>query len=130
MLATIQMVARRRTSRIAHRLTGRWLRPFVEIAIEIADISADGLFLAERVDMPLGQLQQIEIDLPPATVRLLVVPRHVTHSEWGSGMGLAIFASSALDRTRWLERFRAAGEATTPKRDRSTRPRELSREPG
>ena len=130
MLATKQMVARRRTSRIAHRLTGRWLRPGLTTPIEIVDISADGLFLAERVEMPLGQLQQIEIDLAPATVRLLVVPRHVTHSEWGRGVGLAIFASSALDRTRWLERFRAAAEASTPKRDRSARPRVVGRDPG
>lgn len=113
------MSSRRRASRIGFRVTGRWLRRDGALPIEIAEISARGLFVNERadtplVDMKLGELQQLEVDLPTATVRLLVVPRHVTRSEWSAGLGVEIFAASTLDRNLWLACFQSA--PTAPRR--------------
>ena len=103
------MVPRRRTARIGCRLAGRWLRCGGAVPIEVADISAHGLYLNdhdERAALPIGELQQIEVDLPMATVRLVVVPRHATRGEWSRGVGLQIYAASELDRNLWLACFR------------------------
>ena len=103
------MVARRRTSRIALQLTARWLRPGRALPITVADMNAHGLFLADQRDMPLGELQQIEVDLPTGPVRLLVVPRYNVGTEWAGGVGVEIFAASPLDRNLWMWCFETSG---------------------
>jgi hypothetical protein len=114
------MVSRRRTSRIALRLRGRWLRSGRSLPIEISDINADGLFVSEDGartdprDMPLGELQKIEVDLPIATVSLLVVPRYSRRSERSRGLGLEIFAAAPLDRNLWLLSFTRLRKGSSP----------------
>jgi hypothetical protein len=114
---------RRRTTRIALRLAGRWLRPSGAVAIEIGDISAHGLFLTNTLEMPIGQLQKIEVELPDKRcVTLLVVPRHAARSEWATGLGLEIHTASQRDRDEWRACFEAM--------DRVRRQRVSARAPG
>ena len=109
--------------RIALRLQGFWLRPSGPIPIEIGDISAHGLFLTNDLEMPIGQLQQIEVELPDKKrVILLVVPRHASRSEWTTGLGLEIHTASPKDRDQWRSCFEAM--------DRVRRQRPNARPPG
>ena len=102
------MVARRRTQRIARSLHGRWLRRGGSEPLHISDVSAHGMFLRDPPDLPIGVLQQIEVDLPSATVRLMVIPRHVSRAEWSRGIGLEIYATSSIDRELWFACFQSA----------------------
>ena len=120
MATTSDTSVRRRTSRVGRQLTGRWVRTSSTVTIEVSDLNMHGLFMSTPLDMPLGQLQQIEVDLPMATVQLLVIPRHATRTEWMNGLGLEIFAVSPLDRNLWMACFQGMRDRS-PRRERLLR---------
>jgi hypothetical protein len=116
-LGTIAVVVdRRRTYRVPCDLPVLWRRGWRDVSARACDLDTDGLFLATSHSIPVDQTMDLVVTLPDGPVRVLGVARYLGVTRHGRGIGVAILAITAEDRTRWLSWYRAEVEAMTAAR--------------
>jgi hypothetical protein len=103
---------KRRTKRVRCAIRGRWLRRSGDVAGEIIDINAHGLFLRTEASVEPNTLMRIEVALPDGPVTLLGVARFAGVAYHGRGIGVSLFAMDDVNSRRWLTHYRALLDAT------------------
>jgi len=91
----------RRSPRVLAEVPLRWVRDTGVVHSSSADVSDTGLFFRSDEPVDVGELLQLEIDLPDGPMRLLVTVRHVSSDAARPGFGVALFADNTASAVRW-----------------------------
>jgi hypothetical protein len=99
-------VCRRRTPRVSIKIPVRWIHLPHPTCAFAANINAHGLFLVTPKQAAVGELMDLEAELPDGKLRMFAVSRYVGVTLAGHGIGAEIFAITPSDSWRWMNFYR------------------------
>jgi hypothetical protein len=96
---------KRRSARIKTTLPVRWVRYLRPIDGEVTDINMHGLFIRTPAEVNVGELMQLQVQLPDGALTLFAVSRFVGVTRKGRGIGVEIYVIDPIDHHRWLQHY-------------------------
>jgi hypothetical protein len=94
----------RRARRATTELRIHWVRESGVLNSTSADVSQTGLFVRSPEPVAVGELLELECELPDGPLRLIVTVRHVSSEPGRPGFGVSLFADNTASAKRW-QRF-------------------------